>query len=225
MKAYLEQQKGFWNGLAEGWSEANMNPVVGHYANHEAWPDYEFLFTDVGDTTQMQALEYGCGPARNQIKYHSRFKRVDGVDIGEKNIEIAIERTKNLDPRPLFWVTSGDNLNMIPDESYDYVFSVICMQHINNWQTRQNIYKEIFRVLKPGGFFVAQMGFGLGHKRSVDYYDVSDSYKEADTRVTSPSQLEKDLLDKGFGLFNYVIKQPCCDEHPNWIWFKVRKPS
>ena len=78
---YLTMQKDYYNVEASHGSLENKNPVVGWYHEHTVFADYDnYLFKDF-DTTGKVALEYGCGPGRNLIRYASRFDRVDGVDI------------------------------------------------------------------------------------------------------------------------------------------------
>ena len=86
---YLDMQHAHYEKEASRWSLTNKNPVVGGYDKHNRWPDYDvYLFEDF-DTRNLIALDYGTGPGRNIIKFNNRFKRIDGVDIGERNIENA----------------------------------------------------------------------------------------------------------------------------------------
>ena len=87
LSQYLAMQFKHYEGEANRWSLENRNPVVGGYDKHNNWSDYdEFLFKNF-DTKNLVALDYGTGPGRNIIKFNHRFKRIDGVDIGKKNIE------------------------------------------------------------------------------------------------------------------------------------------
>ena len=88
--------------------------------------------------------------------------------------------------------------------------------------------KEIYRVLKPGGVFTAQMGFGSPSPMSVgyyeNYYDAPISNRGCDVCIERPEQLQSDLLDVGFTDFNYKICEVGPgDCHPNWIFFNVKK--
>jgi SAM-dependent methyltransferase len=224
IKAYLEEQNGFWENLANQWTPDNRDPVVGWYDQHEAFPLYDTVLFDGIETEGKFALEYGCGPGRNIRRFAKRFAQIDGVDISATNVEKAAIwcAEQNLPFSPFFYKNNGSDLILLDDDSYDVVFSVIAIQHINNWNVRESIYKEIFRVLKPGGWFTFQVGFGKGHPRSVDYYHVSNHYFESDFRVEDPENLVEDLTDVGFKNVSFVITDPCCDEHPKWIWVKAQ---
>src|SRR5687767_2164734 len=98
------------------------------------------------------------------------------------------------------------------------------MQHINCYPKRRAIWEEIFRVLKPGGWFTAQMGYGPGHSKAVDYYN-EEEVSDRDCQVLDHECITKDLYEIGFIGFKYDVRPPNHDEHPNWIWFKARKPE
>jgi ubiquinone/menaquinone biosynthesis C-methylase UbiE len=229
---FLRTEHDFWDNIAKTWSVRNKNPVVGWYDYHNQWPDYETVLFDGIETKGKVALEYGCGPARNIIRFGSPesrfgFARIDGVDISQTNIEngrINLVDVGYQGPQPNLWQNDGCHIEQ-PDNSYDLVFSVIALQHVLSHPIRQIIMGEIHRVLKPGGWFTAQMGFGPGHPRSVDYYHVGSVHEDKDVRVESADALEADLKEAGLENFRYVLRTPCKDEHPHWIWFQCQKAS
>lgn len=237
MMDYLRTNHDFWDGIAKTWSVHNKNPVVGWYDYHNQWPDYETVLFDGIKTHQKVALEYGCGPGRNIIKFADPakwgFRRIDGVDISETNInnawlnfrDVGLDfASKGMDTS-ILWKNNGSTLPMIFDETYDIVFSVIALQHIQSHSTRRSIFHEIARVLKPRGVFTAQMGFGPGHPRSVPYFNDATPHIDGDVRVESAADLENDLAAAGLHFFKYVLREPCKDEHPQWIWFQCLKSN
>lgn len=228
MNKYLKMQNTNYNRDAAQWSLANRDPVVGTYDKHNKFSDYDdYLFPKI-DTSNMLALEYGCGPGRNLIKFNKKFKRIDGVDIAEINLMNARTNLANsgIEDYNLF-LTSGDNVPTL-NESYDIVFSVICLQHICVHEIRMKIMADIYRVLKNGGYFCFQMGFGKERINSVSYYD---NFYDApvtnglmDTRVEDAEYLIKDLEKIGFKDIEYVIRPVGPgDLHPNWIWVQAQK--
>jgi SAM-dependent methyltransferase len=228
-KLEIGPQQGFWDALSNQWSEANKDVLVGWYEQHNQFEDYETVLWDGIEREGKSALEYGCGPGRNAIRFYKNFAQIDGVDHAANIVEKANGRiaeqlgvppdTPNL---PRFYHNNGFDLAGIESESYDIVFSVIAMQHINARPKRVNIWKEAYRVLKPGGWFTAQMGFGPGHHKSVDYYNEVE-VADADARVEDPNQLKADFEAIGFTNFRYELREPNHDCHPQWIWFKAQK--
>lgn len=228
---YLGMQNAYYEEYAAKWSLNFRDPVVGSYDAHNNWSDYdEFLFKDF-ETTNLIALEYGCGPGRNLVKFANRFARIDGIDISAINLEKALLNTKaNNTPTPNLYVTSGDNLSSIEDNQYDCVFSVICLQHICSHEVRFGIMKDIYRVLKPGGYFCFQMGYGgKGEIPTAGYFDnVFDAIStngHADVSVTDEENLIDDLCAEiGFQNYRSDIRQTGPgDNHKNWIWVQVQK--
>jgi ubiquinone/menaquinone biosynthesis C-methylase UbiE len=228
---YTIMQKMQYENDAENWNIANIDPVVGSFNEHNNWNDYELLFTDIDNCENKIMLDFGCGPGRNLVKYSSKFKHIDGVDIAETNIRNALLWIKHnsidLQKHNLI-LCNGVDLNNIYDETYDIVMSTICMQHICVYTIRLNYLKEFYRILKSGGHITIQMGYGTPSPCTVDYYD---DYYEAeftnrgcDTNISDYKQIEKDLLHIGFKNFKYYIRPTGPgDYHPNWIFFNAEK--
>jgi ubiquinone/menaquinone biosynthesis C-methylase UbiE len=170
---YTEMQKKVYEEVATEWSPDNRDPVVGSFDKHNAWKDYDdFLFKNI-DTSDKFALDFGCGPGRNIVKFANRFKKIDGVDISENNIKNAkIWIEKNNISIPDLYVNNGVDLSCIPENNkYDIIFSTICMQHICVYDIRYSLFQEFYRLLKNGGSICIQMGFGSRVNVSSGYYE------------------------------------------------------
>jgi SAM-dependent methyltransferase len=223
-----EHLKPFWNEEASRWSLTNKNPLVGWYDEHmNDTQEGEILFRGIPTKVGSLALEFGCGPGRNFIKFRDWFSRIDGVDISDEILrKLPLNLAESNTPVPNTWLIDGHSLPEVPSNTYDVVFSIICMQHISCRSWRLELYREFMRVLKPGGFFTFQMGFGPGHPISRDYFHEygPEDLIHRDTRVEDPDALKKDLMDQGFEGFDYKLTVPCHDQHPSWIWARVQKP-
>jgi len=228
---YLAMQNSYYDEYASQWSLDFRDPVVGSYDAHNNWPDYDAVLFKDFDTNGLVALEYGCGPGRNLVKFSNRFARIDGVDISDVNINKAkINLEHNGISGSNLYVTSGDNLSMIEDDTYDVVFAVICFQHICSHEIRFSILKDIYRVLKPGGKLCFQMGYG--GKEGIptagyfdDVFDAASTNGHADVSITDESDIQKDLTEK-IGYINYksdIRETGPGDNHRNWIWVQVEK--
>ena len=173
-------------------------------------------------------MDFACGPGRNIVKYNGRFKRLDGVDISPVNIGKAQSYTSNRGIETVLYTSIGTDINVVPTDTYDFVMSTIALQHICVYDIRYSIMKDIHRVLKNGGIFTAQMGFGSPSPQTVgyyeNYYDAQSSNRACDVCIESPEQLEKDLTEIGFTDFQFVIGPVGPgDIHPNWIYFSCVK--
>lgn len=227
---YLNMQREQYNADAARWSLTNRDPVVGFYDEHNACIDYDlYLFRDF-DTNGKIALEYGCGPGRNIIRFKDRFGRIDGVDIGAINLEKAKE---NLAHHGIsnynLLLTPGDSIPTLSN-SYDVVFSVICLQHICCHSIRYSIMKDVYRVLKMGGYFCFQMGYGKKDESrlSAEYYEdafhAEATNSAYDVTIRNEDGLKKDLNEIGFTNYTSIIRSTNPDDqHKSWIWVRVQK--
>lgn len=97
-------------------------------------------------------LDFGCGVGRNSKALRKRFEAGYGIDISEKMIELA----RSYVPEVKFMVNQKDSLEEFKDNSVDFVYSHIVLQHIPN-QLQKKYVEEFFRILKPGGLAVIQI--------------------------------------------------------------------
>jgi len=100
-------------------------------------------------------LDLGCGAGRTTINlYKNGYKDIVGLDISDNLINYAknysIENNLNIN----FVVGDATKLNY-QDNSFDVViFSFNGMQCIPGKKNRDNVLKEVYRVLKPGGYYI-----------------------------------------------------------------------
>lgn len=216
---------------ATKWSLDAKDYIAGPFEAHNLWPDYQlFLFGDMQLGEQSRALDFGCGFGRCIALYRDVFSVIDGVDISGVGLEKAKEYLKSEGIAiPNLYLSNGTDLRDIPSDMYDVLYSVICLQHICVHHVRLGLMNEFFRVLKPGGLFTAQMGYGKVHPKSVGYYencwDASGTNGTMDCRVEDAKQLSDDLLAIGFTDFEHWLRPTGpADIHEQWIFFRARKP-
>ena len=230
---YSKMQKEWYENDANAWNIENRDPVVGSFDEHNNWKDYENLFEKIPleKWKEMDVLDFATGPGRNIVKYNERFKRVDGVDISEQNLQNAkkwiTENNINIEQVKLY-LCNGYNLENIQNESYDLVMSTIAFQHICVYEIRKNYLKEFYRILRKGGYISIQMGYGSPSPRTVsyyeNYYEATSTNRGCDVAISSPNELKKDLEEIGFTNFSCIIsKTGPGDIHPNWIYFTAEK--
>jgi cyclopropane fatty-acyl-phospholipid synthase-like methyltransferase len=232
MNKYTEMQQLFYDREASGWSLNNKDAVVGSFDSHNNYKDYDYLFIDIDNCESKIALDFGCGPGRNLVKYNNKFLRIDGVDISQKNLDnskIWIE-SNGLEFKSKLYLCNGIDLRNISSNSYDIIMSTICMQHICVHKIRYDYFKEFFRILNNNGYITIQMGFGNKNPTSVGYfennYDAISTNSGCDTRIDNVDEIKNDLYQIGFKNFKYHIRPvgPGCS-HSNWIFFSAQKTS
>lgn len=101
-----------------------------------------------------RALDYGCGNGGFSYLLASRGAFVEGIDLSESLVEVAKQRTPHGIPQPKFSVRDA-HATGLADGSFDYVFGNGILHHLE----LEKAYREISRVLKPGGraFFMEPM--------------------------------------------------------------------
>jgi ubiquinone/menaquinone biosynthesis C-methylase UbiE len=89
----------------------------------------------------------GCGAYTYEMSKHSRM--IVGIDIQEKDLEFAKALTKGIKKIELSSM-SAENLGF-NDNTFDMIFLIEVLEHIPD---QNRAFKEINRVLKPGGLLV-----------------------------------------------------------------------
>ena len=97
-------------------------------------------------------LEIGCGAGRVTRQLVQSFDAVTGVDVAPDMLDIAREQV----PEATFVLSDGHSLPA-PDASITAVFSCEVFQHFDTRDVALAYFRDIYRVLEPGGSFLIQM--------------------------------------------------------------------
>lgn len=98
----------------------------------------------------INLLDFGCGDGNSATYFTNYFplSNYHGIDISAESINVA--KSKSIEN------TSFQNFDgvKIPfeDNLFDIVFTACVFHHID-FNLHENLFKEIYRVLKPGGKF------------------------------------------------------------------------
>ena len=100
-----------------------------------------------------RGLDLGCG----QGWYASELARMgycmNGCDLSEKQIEHARSFAAKEGVSVDFTVADAARLPY-GDESFDFAYAVNMVHHLTVLETREQVLREVARVLKPGGVFI-----------------------------------------------------------------------
>ena len=110
----------------------------------------------LGDSSNLRALEIGCGPGRIMLPMSQRFGEIHGVDISAEMVHLARARLQQM-PHAHAHVNSGADLGGCADGSFDFVYSYAVFQHIPSREVVFRYLTEARRVLKPGGLLRCQI--------------------------------------------------------------------
>ncbi len=100
----------------------------------------------------FRVLDLACGEGFVTEKIAATGAEVTGADISEELIKKAQARTKTIH----YYATPADKLNFATDAAFDAVTCVLALQ---NMESLEPVFKEVARVLTPGGRFI----FVLNH--------------------------------------------------------------
>lgn len=122
--------------------------------------DYERLVAPVlhrfGFSTQDKSmLEVGCGVGRMTRAFAQRFARVAAFDLSPKMLEQAKQLTPEI-PNVSWIYSNGVDLRPAANESIDFVFSYLVLQHLPEESLVQSYVGEMIRVLRPSGVCLFQ---------------------------------------------------------------------
>ena len=104
---------------------------------------------------RKKALDFGCGAGRVTQALVEYFEEVSGVDISSSMIELA-SRYNRYGQRCKYFHNPYGDLNLFADNSFDFIYSYITLQHMEPQFALQYI-KEFLRVLNPRGLLVFQL--------------------------------------------------------------------
>ncbi len=102
------------------------------------------------------ALDFGCGIGRLTGGLANHFESVTGVDVAPTMLARARELHSNRTNLE-FRLNRNDDLRWISDSSFDFVLSLLVLQHLTSTRAIENFLREFVRVLKPGGAIVVQL--------------------------------------------------------------------
>ncbi len=155
-------QKQLWNELAKENSMYYINSDYGRGITEEEFRksgERDYLKYVVEDCfivgkfvfSESVLLEIGCGTGRMTEFMADDFQLVIGTDISGEMIIKAQQRLDDLSNVELL-ETDGESFP-IPGNFVDIAFSYLVFQHIKDRTMVENNFKEVYRVLRPGGLF------------------------------------------------------------------------
>lgn len=102
-----------------------------------------------------QALDFGCGVGRLSQALALHFENVVGLDISEQMLTHARSYNQHGE-RVRYLHNPHPDLRLFPDGSFDFIFSLITLQHMEPVYAKRYI-GEFIRILRPGGAVFFQL--------------------------------------------------------------------
>ena len=148
-------QRRVWNKMSADYQAQYVIPTdVVHYGPNVPTEDQLRL---LGDPQGREVLEVGCGGGQNAVAFKKRgAARVVGVDLSDAQIAYARALAQREGVAAEFRSGNAEDLRPFDDASFDIVFSAHCFSYV---QRLDRTFREVYRVLRPGGRFA----FSLDH--------------------------------------------------------------
>lgn len=140
----------------ENHSFYNTPEIVAGYAleTHLQAPEESIVSELIAKLAQFDVLDIGIGGGRTTLHLAGRCKTYTGVDINPNMISACNQRFKNWPHNIAFSIADARTLENLADNSYDLVlFSFNGIDYVNH-QDRIRALASIYRVLRPGCYFV-----------------------------------------------------------------------
>ncbi|MEA2273359.1 MAG: hypothetical protein QOI98_2067 [Solirubrobacteraceae bacterium] len=109
-----------------------------------------------GLTVGGRALDFGCGLGRLTRALCPHFSEVVGVDVSPEMIRRAQTYHADLG-NCRFVVNERPDLALFPTGHFDFVLSLLALQHVSAAEDILRYIAEFVRVLKPGGVAAFQV--------------------------------------------------------------------
>lgn len=135
-----------------------MSDLRRRAANHVNALVQRFPWSAPPQGAQVMEIGSGVGYIMEAAVERLQPARIVGLDVAANMLELARERLRRdgkLEDRHEFVHYDGVTVPF-PDDSLDYIYSVACIQHIPK-PYAYNLFFEIQRLLKPGGFAALHM--------------------------------------------------------------------
>jgi SAM-dependent methyltransferase len=171
-------------------------------------------------TRESFVLELGCGSGRYALQVAEAVGcRVLGLDINGPGIRTAnqLAKARGMDSRVSFETCDVSQQLPFADQTFDAVFSNDALCHVPR---RQEVLKDIWRVLKPGGRLLFSDALVIGGivsreeiltRSSIGYYVFSP-----------PGENERLIAQAGFRLVE-VLDRTENAAHIAGRWYEARR--
>ncbi len=164
--------KDWWESYSEAYQDDCQIPVDIHYGPSSPNEDELNL---LGDLKGRDVLEIGCGGAQCSVAFALRGARVTGLDLSAEQLNFAKALAVRHDVEIELVQHDMGDLEPIASASKDIVFSAFALQFVED---RTKTFREVRRVLRPGGVFVFSLDHPFFRKVDSETLGLVESYNE-----------------------------------------------
>lgn len=159
----LERNRQSWNTISANYQEHTQISTNDVHYGPLAPGEHELGL--LGEVAGRRILEVGCGGGQNSIALAKQGAACIGIDPSTAQLAHAQKLAQEHGVEVQFLGGMAEDLSAFPDGSFDLVLSSYAFGYVTDLR---RAYREVCRVLKPGGLFV----FCLSHPwfQAVGWY-------------------------------------------------------
>ncbi|OCR01907.1 hypothetical protein BCD67_05330 [Oscillatoriales cyanobacterium USR001] len=227
---FLSKQREFWNVdslheamfsrvfTSEEVDKLTLTEKIAAW-DHSAKVSVEQMLENIPTQPNWKVLEIGCGVGRVVKPMRELFAQVDGVDISDNMIQFGHQYLADGKQNGQLYVNNGSDLKELPSDYYDFVYSIIVFQHIRSVSVVKSYFAEVFRVLKPNGYFKIQV-----HDASSPHFGRFDEEASAEMQYGfagngyTTEQLRQLLTEHSFNVVSL-------NSSDSWLFATAQRPA
>ena len=182
MNAIKENSKAAFNRQAATYDE----DMKGQHARSL----YHVLLEKLSHIPFQSALDLGCGTGEmlKLILQEDTHKELCGIDLSEKMLAVA----KSKLPEQVKLILGDSESLPFSDNAFDVVY---CNDSFHHYPAPQNVLREVYRVLKPGGTFLMGDCWQPLVGRAIMNFYMRHS-KEGDVKIYSEAEMVSMLSER-----------------------------
>ena len=197
--------KSCWENNAENWTKLSR-------AGYDVYRDFmntPHFLRMLTDEKGKLGLDVGCGEGTNTRRVAELGATMKAVDITETFIKHA-KATEADDPKGIEYFTAPAQNMPFGDQTFDFVTAFMTLMDMGDLE---GAFKEIFRVLKPGGF----IQFNICHP----CYDLPNKKKITDENGEEIGYQIGGYFDGAFTMFEWCFSTAPKEIKDNMPKFQV----
>jgi len=146
---HVQLNRAAWNAEAETYQETHYRDLSQPELSWAEGPSREADLQILGDVSDKRILELGCGGAQCSISLTHSGGRCIGLDVSENQLSCGHRLIRSLRIEIPLVLGNAEELPF-RDKVFDIVFCVFgAVGFVNIF----NCFRDVFRVLRPGGLF------------------------------------------------------------------------